>query len=150
MLYAKTIGKLTLILLGVGLLIAWAVPTPPHGFCDRDVRGRYTFASEGEIFQGALVGEAAAIGYIDFDGSGTISFATQSLNIEGQIFNTNQEAFGTYTIDPDGTGTMAIAAVASPNEFFMWDIVLINKKEIIGVSTNPGQTLLRTVLKKQR
>lgn len=134
---------------GIGLLSAWTHPVSQQGFRERDVRGRYVFQSVGEFISGPLVGPATAVGYMEFDGHGALTFATQSFNASGQVFNQNQTATGTYTVEPDGRGTIVILPDNPPNQPFLFDVVLVNKKKIVGSGTNP-ELVVSILLEKQK
>ena len=98
---------LTLIALSSSL--AWAQP----GFTARDARGTYTFFFEGTLVR-TTTGQpipVVAIGTVILDGNGKVA-GSRYLNLGGQTVR--ETASGTYTVTPDGFGTINIIAV--PNE----------------------------------
>ena len=111
-----------------------AVETP--GFSEHDLNGRYAFWINGEVTAGPLLGVASGVGYIEFDGQGNVPFATRTLNVAGQLVVQDDEASGTYFIDPDGSGTMTLLTSAGTTETF--DLVLVNRQRAFGTVTSAG------------
>ncbi len=147
--FARSIVLFAFAVAGSGLLLGVGLSAADPGFSEQDVKGRYAFVAEGEFLQGPLIGPAVAVGYFDFDGQGFITFATQTANIAGEIFSEGQEATGVYSIDPDGTGSLAVFPDNDPSVSFTYDIVLVSKREMRGVSTFPGG-VFRTVITQQK
>ena len=147
--FTRPIALVAFAVAGSGLLLAVGLSAANPGFSERDVKGRYTFVTDGEFLQGPLTGPAVAIGYFDFDGQGFITFATQTANIAGVIFSEGETASGVYSIDPDGTGQLEVFPDNNPSVSFTYDVVLVNKREMHGVSTF-SDGVFRTVITKQK
>jgi len=100
---------LTLIALSSSL--AWTQP----GFTARDIRGTYTFFFEGTVVR-TTTGQPipiVAIGTVILDGAGKAS-GSRYVNFGGQVVR--ETASGTYTVTPDGFGTITIVAVPNDGE----------------------------------
>ena len=121
-----------------GFVLAAASPraTAP-GFSLNDVRGRDAFFLTGEATAGPILGPVAAVRVIEADGNGNFPFATRTINIAGQVVIQNDEATGTYTVNPDGTGSaIFFPASGAPAETF--DFTIVDKKLFHAVPTGPG------------
>jgi hypothetical protein len=118
------------------VVLTSTTPTAP-GFTVHDLHGRYSFVISGEATQGPVVGPLAAVGVIVADGQGNFPFATRTLTVGGQLVVQNDTATGTYTMNPDGTGTATFFAASGggPQTF---DFALTNRREFFAVSTTPG------------
>jgi len=79
-------------------------PPPPTGnFSNSSLKGQYTFAMAGEDLNG---GSLARVGSFIADGTGKISAALEDVNDEGAAVQTVSFSGGTYSIDPNGHGTL--------------------------------------------
>jgi len=118
-------------------LTSSSAPSPTPGFTVHDFSGRYAFVISGDVTQGPVVGPLAAVGVIEADGHGNIPFATRTLNVGGQLIVQNDEATGTYTMNPNGTGTATFFAASGggPQTF---DFALTSRDESFFVSTIVG------------
>lgn len=133
---ASLLGTVLFVASVIGLLSAAAMPVEHGGYEEKDIKGRYVFITDAEFVAGPVLGPAVAVGYMDFDGHGQITFATQSLNAVGQVFNEDQTASGTYSVEPDGRGKLVILPDNAPMGPFTFDVVLLSKKEMVGSMTN--------------
>lgn len=129
---ASTCGALAL-----SFLLAARAPARPPGYDLRDVNGRYAFQISGHVTQGPITGPLAAVGIIEADGHGHFPFATRTLTIGGTLIVQNDTATGSYTVNPDGTGTATFLATAGgPPQTF--DFALSSSHEFYAVATSPG------------
>lgn len=129
----------TLAVTGVaGFVLAGAAPpdaAPVFGL--HHVQGRYAFYLAGDVTAGPVQGPLVAVGVIEADGNGNFPFATRTLNVAGQVIVQDDEATGTYTVDPDGTGSAVFfPSNGGPPETF--DFVIIDKKHFLATATGPG------------
>ena len=135
-------GKRRLLLITAALLAMTfaagsAADDDDREFSNRDFRGEWAFFLTGEATQGPLVGPLAGVGLIVSDGDGNIEFATRTVSIGGVVVVQNDEAVGTYTIEPDGRGTLTFLPTSgAPPETF--DVVLINSRRLYALTTGPG------------
>lgn len=113
-------------------------PTPtatPGSFSNRDLRGRYAFYLQGDILSGQAQGPLAAVGIFVADGNGDIPFATRTLNAGGMVVQDDQ-ATGTYSVDPDGLGV--IEFVASSGDMELFEFTIVNSDHLHAVPTGPN------------
>jgi hypothetical protein len=80
--------------------IARADDSSSEGHRSGRFHGRYGFDATGTVIG---VGDFAANGVMIFNANGTLT-ATESVNLDGQIFHINYT--GSYTLNPDNTGTI--------------------------------------------
>jgi hypothetical protein len=79
-------------------------PPPPTGnYSVSSLKGQYTFSMAGEDLNG---GSISRVGSFIADGTGKITGALEDVNDEGSAIQTVSFSGGTYTIDPNGHGTM--------------------------------------------
>ena len=79
-------------------------PPPPTGsFSNSNLKGQYTFSMAGEDLNGFSI---ARVGSFIADGAGKISSALEDVNDEGAAVQTVSFSGGTYSIDPNGHGTL--------------------------------------------
>jgi hypothetical protein len=129
------------------VLTSWAPQTSSGGFGVSDVNGRYSFFLTGELTQGPLTGPFDAVGIIVADGHGNFPFATRTINLAGQVILQNDTASGSYTVNPDGTGS-AIFQPTSGGPPATFDIVLTSKREFLAVVTSMGVTGYGTITRQ--
>jgi hypothetical protein len=96
--------------------------------------------------------EAAADGQLEADGKGNISNAVRTLNVAGVVFH--QEVSGTYTVNPDGTGsaeftliTVDPAGIPDSTETIEFTIT-DQQSKLQAVGTTPG-TVAKGLIVKQ-
>jgi hypothetical protein len=81
-------------------------PPPPIGnFSNSSLKGQYTFSMAGEDLNG---GSIARVGSFIADGAGKISGALEDVSDENTALNTVAFTGGTYSIDPNGHGTLQL------------------------------------------
>ncbi len=123
--------------LALSFLLGASAPKAPPGFSVHDLHGRYAFVISGQVTQGPIQGALAAVGYIEADGHGNFPFATRTLTVGGTLVVQNDTATGTYTVNPDGTGTATFLATSGgPPQTF--DFVITNSHDFFAVATSPG------------
>lgn len=126
----------------VGLSTSGADPKEPvqaqasaRRCTEASLKGQFGYSYSGKV-QG--FGEVAAVGPIDFDGSGNTS-ATYSVNLGGSNFLGSFT--GTYTVSDDCTGTITLSlpllGVSSHGRF-----IIVNKgKDAFFMGTDDGVTV---------
>ena len=111
-----------------------------HRECsDATLRGSFGYTATGTLlpaaFPAALAGPFGEIGRQTFDGSGNTT-ATATINANGNIVNVTIQ--GTYTVNPDCTGSMtrnvSPLGVTAHDDFVIDDDGL----ELRTISTDPG------------
>src|SRR5258706_11699627 len=80
-------------------------PPPPGNFSNSSLKGQYTFSMAGEDLNGFSI---ARVGSFMADGAGKISAALEDVNDEGAAVQTVSFSGGTYSIDPNGHGTLQL------------------------------------------
>jgi len=81
------------------------------------LHGRYVFAQDGFEIQGKDQVPFAIAGYEDFHGNGEVD-GVFSANFNGEI-TSKERASGTYTVDPDCTGTTTYPQLGAQNDLFI-------------------------------
>ncbi len=134
---SKSLLMVVLLMAGAFVLTGAGVGDPPE-YGLRDLRGRYAFVLSGEITDGApILGPFAVSGIIEADGAGNFPLATRTINVAGQLIVQNDTATGTYTVNPDGTGSaMFIPDSGGPPETF--DFTIIDQDQFYSIATSPG------------
>lgn len=83
------------------------------------LRGSYVFNAHGWNIVGGVAVPKAIVEGIDFNGDGTAAVPFATVSINGNI-SQSSGGVGTYTVDPDCTGTLSFAGVPGPT----FDIVV--------------------------
>lgn len=102
---------LSLAILGAVLI---CVPAMAQRFKPSDLRGDYSFHFQGTLIQGTNALPIAAVGVLTLDGEGKVTKATRFLNVAGVVVK--QSATGTYTLEPDGTGTATFLVISDEGQ----------------------------------
>ena len=146
----KTIVQTALaVLFAVGMIASMAAPV--HAL-DRpcslaSAAGNWSFTDQGTVLG---VGPRTAVGTFTLDGAGDLKNGVATSSLNGSIAN---ETFsGTYTVNPDCTGTINVTIYSSGTELF---VVTLNiafddeVRELRGIFTSvtePDGTVLPTVI----
>jgi len=124
-------------LLNVSAVVALSLAV--WGQCsDANVTGKYGFGIHGFAKNAQPISIA---GYIKADGKGTFT-ATESGSIGGTIF-TNVPVSGTYSINPDCTGSAIVKAPKAVNHFNL--VVVSGGKSLQTVSADAGNVEIEVV-----
>ena len=101
-----------------------------RGFSERDIRGDYSVAFDGEITEGPLVGHAVAVGRVRSDGRGNFVFS-RTLNVNGTTV-LRQRGSCTYSVNRDGTGTAdcTVRTAGQPNTMETFAFTIVNRREV--------------------
>ncbi len=86
------------------------------GFTNRDLRGSFAYTFQGTLIN-TLSGQpipVTAVGVFTLDGQGKVEKGFRYLNVGGQVIR--QNATGTYSVNPDGTGTATFSVVSVAGE----------------------------------
>ena len=135
-------ARLAATLAASGLLLSMSTVSHAQafqGFSDINLRGDYGFAFNGTLLSGPA--PLAATGHVYFDGFGVATSAVRTLDVGGNVFQ--QKASGTYTVNPDGTGSAHFHVVteggALPPSDESFAFVLDGHGDIVQfISTTPG------------
>jgi len=104
----------------------------------RSLKGCFGTTINGNLVGGPLAGPVAGIALQKFDGEGGLT-QVDTVSINGILIANGRSATGTYTVNPDCTGTATINFPAQPPlqlSFVLDD----HRKELRAVTTNPGVT----------
>ena len=105
----QAVGILSLLLLGAQIAVAQGESNKFKECSNATLMGSFGFTSTGALTTSyvppPLAGPLAEVGRQTFDGKGTTN-ATATLSANGNIVAVTVE--GTYTVDPDCTGTMTL------------------------------------------
>jgi hypothetical protein len=112
----------------------------PHNCTLSSLKGCYGSTISGTIVGGPLAGPVAGVVLQNFDGAGGLT-QVDVVSINGTLITppTGRTASGTYTVNPDCTGTATIDFPGQPPlqlSFVLDD----HRREIRAVTTNPGLT----------
>lgn len=109
----------------------------------RTLKGCYGTLYSGTINGGSPI---AIVAKINYDGAGHLT-QIDTVSINGNLFAQGREATGTYTVNPDCTGSQV---VTFPDGFvFPQDFVIVKHgTELLGIPTNGGFTVTFTSKKQ--
>lgn len=104
----------------------------------RSLRRTYGFSASGTILPPAVPSPtpAVAVGLMTFDGEGNCTIA-DTINIGGTVAVRGATP-GTYTVDPDGTGTITVAFPGDPGPTPLSFVIVENAHELRFVRTDLG------------
>ena len=118
------------------LVASSAVTAQPRGCTDSTIRGSYAFTIHGQILTpgGPLLVDGIA--KTTFDGGGDLT-QVSAVAINGNIPLIWSPSTGTYTVNPDCTGTMTLISTSQPPLHFA---ILVSQSgnHIHAVVTEPG------------
>jgi hypothetical protein len=110
------------------------------------LKGVYGFAATGSVYgPGGELGDAAAFGCIQSDGNGHTTESSQG------SFNGFQDAdtqVGTYTVNPDCTGTAISVHQRTGQVDHVWFVLVEGGTEAKFIVTDPGAVFAGTVDKQ--
>lgn len=142
---------LVLALTGMWLLIIGVLGVQAddnESFSNRSLRGAYGFLASGTLNGNAAI----AVGRYTFDGDGTCT-QSQTVNVSGVTPGGIGPIVATacsYTVQPDGTGTITLA-VPGFGAFHLAFVIVDKKKELqlITLDVGPAGVIAPLVAKKQ-
>lgn len=131
-------------LVGLAILTACMAPSGLAEIrnCNANsLRGSYAFTGKGSfISPPQLAGPLAEVGVQNFDGRGGTTYSA-TLSLNGHIIPVT--ATGTYTVNPDCTGTMTVQVApfgATVNLFF---VISASGMEFRAIETEEGTVITR-------
>lgn len=134
------IGLLVIATVGVALNTAatWGPAAQGQQFDERSLRGTYGFSAAGTILPPALPQPtpAVAVGTMTFDGRGACSIS-DTINIGGTSASRTSTS-GTYSVAPDGSGTMAVTFAGEPGPTPLAFVIVDHTKELRFIRTDLG------------
>jgi len=77
------------------------------------------------------------VGTLNFDGSGNVSFPTLTLAFDGSI--SSETGSGSYTVNPDCTGSISITSGSIAGITFNM-VIVGGGTEVFGIVTSPANT----------
>jgi hypothetical protein len=137
----KGIASCTLLVCAlVSLVAAMALGTPntaraalgPQPCGVYMLRGSYLFATHGWNIVGGIAQPKAIVEGIDFNADGTLVSPFATVSINGTIIHSSG-SLGTYTVNPDCTGTLSFTGGPSFDIF-----VQVSGKQLWMIQTSPG------------
>jgi hypothetical protein len=133
-------AKTTLVIVFATAFVLAIVPGAQAGECsNRTIAGSWGYTITGSTFNTGpvLSGPMAVVGRQTYDLRGNIT-GTQTANLNGNVFR--QVLTGTYTVNPDCTGTMTVF-VSPPGITGHVDFVVVNGgTEMRVIGTDGGGT----------
>ncbi|HKW61614.1 MAG TPA: hypothetical protein VJN89_03630 [Candidatus Acidoferrum sp.] len=85
-------------------------PPPPTGnYTLASLNGTYAFTTSGEVITGSSAIPMARVGSFTADGNGHISGGIEDVNTFGTPSTANAITGGSYTVNPDGRGTLTLS-----------------------------------------
>jgi hypothetical protein len=137
----RTIARMTLVIIFAIVFVLGIVPGAQAGECSiGTLHGSFGYTATGTLLPSAvpvpLAGPFGEIGRQTFDGNGHTT-ATATINANGNITNVTIE--GTYTVNPDCTGSMT--RNVSPLGVTAHDDLVIDDEgvELRTSATDPGE-----------
>ena len=128
----------------LGVVAVGQISRQQLGRCtNASLKGTYNFASSGSFFAppGEL-GDVAVFGHIEFDGRGhTTESASASIN----GFQQDIPQTGTYTVNPDCTGSAISTHTDTGQQDFVNFVLVERATEVKVILTNPGAVFAGTV-----
>jgi hypothetical protein len=103
-------------------VLLFPVAAVAQGQCSNQIlKGHYILAGRGYIEPGEPGIERVHRGFLVFDGAGAVA-GKQSSSRGGKIGH--EKLQGTYSVEPECTGTMVFSSVARPGSAIHWDIYI--------------------------
>jgi hypothetical protein len=110
----------------------------PHNCSLRSLNGCYGSTIAGNLVGGPMAGPVAGIVLQNFDGEGGLT-QVDTVSINGNTIAQGRHSTGTYTVNPDCTGSATLNFPDQPP--LQLNFVLVDhRREIRAVVTNPGLT----------
>lgn len=151
----RKIGNLLPTLAAVLVVVAGLCSTSITAFAEDDVcsvatlNGSYGTQSTGSIVAFGPVGPIAKAGIITFDGFGGVS-QTTTVSLGGTIIPNRSSLSGSYTVNPDCTGDLALVlpvpggTTTSTSHF----VIVDHRKEILLVNRGNGRVIVGNAKKQ--
>src|SRR5580658_8527614 len=140
---AKTFAIVAVIALGLG--ITPTATAQNRGCSEATLKGIFAYTSTGYIVTAPfppIVGPSAEVGTQSFDGRGGVTFTSNS----SQNGNVGPgTATGTYTVNPDCTGTFTQVTPMFTSHFFF--VIDQSWAELQAICQDPGAVITRTARK---
>ena len=148
-------SRLPIVLLALATLVVPAAHAKQGDtFSEADFRGDYSFAFDGVLILEGQPVPIAASGQVEADGDGNATDFVRVVNLGGSLV-LRQEGFGSYWVNPDGTGSaeFTVITVDPPDTFpdstETFDFTITgNRRKLQFISTTPG-TVARGLVVKQ-
>jgi hypothetical protein len=110
----------------------------PQNCTLRSLKGCYGSTITGNLVGGPMAGPVAGIVLQNFDGEGALT-QIDTVSINGNTIAQGRHSTGTYTVNPDCTGSATLNFPDQPP--LQLNFVLVDhRREIRSVVTNPGLT----------
>ncbi len=106
------VGLLTVAAAGALIAVRSAKAPAGFGFSKRSIRGSYASTFQGSVIQGSSLLPINGTAVLTADGNGNIS-GHESFVFNGTIC-TDVASTGTYTVNPDGSGTTSFNFTSTP------------------------------------
>jgi hypothetical protein len=110
----------------------------PHNCTVRSLKGCFGTTITGTVVGGPLAGPVAGIALQNFDGAGGLS-QVDTVTINGNTIAQGRHSTGTYTVNPDCTGSATINFPDQP-PLQLTFVLDDHRRELRAVTTNPGLT----------
>ncbi len=142
------IGWLTLAAAGALIALQSAKAPAGFGFSKRSIRGSYASTFQGSVVEGSSVMLLNGTAVLTADGNGNIS-GHETFEFDGTVC-TNVTSKGTYTVNPDGSGTTSITFTGSSADCsgtYTQSLAIAESGKIVvlnNTNTNPGNQISET------
>jgi hypothetical protein len=132
------------------LAAVWALPAHAQQCCsDRSLSGEYSSLINGQILTGPLAGLTNGVTLMTFDGNGGFTSKDHVVLNGVQPVEEWRQSTGTYTVNPDCTGTMQVNFPNNqPPPRISYFVITNNGKQLNFVSGNSGVALSGIVMKR--
>ena len=150
-------SRLPILFLAVVVLFGLGVAPASYAkqgdnFSNADLKGDYSFFLDGFLTADGQLVPVAASGQVEADGDGNFTNAVRILNVGGVVFR--QEASGTYTVNPNGTGSAELTVVTVdptgiPDSTESFDFTITDhQSQLQVVDTTPGLVAKGLIIKQ--
>jgi hypothetical protein len=109
------------------------------------LRGLYVFAASGFDIVGGVALPKAIVEEIQFDGQGNVTVPAVTVSRDGVILHPPANGTGTYTVEPNCTGTLVFATGTTFDLF-----VAPSRSQLQIIQTNQGSVLQGAVVRVRR
>jgi hypothetical protein len=129
--------------LTIAAVTALALSVPPtakaqdRGCSNVTLRGTYIQNYTGFNVSGSSITPVAAVLALTFQGNGVVTAAGAAAQ-NGDIANPATQT-GTYTVNPDCTGSYTVTGVVSGHTFHFFFVIGDDGNELRAISTDPGK-----------
>ncbi len=120
-----------------------------HSCMLRTIEGSFGISSTGSIVSAGPVGLVADVGVITFDGNGGASQVT-TVSLNGTIIPNRTSLAGTYTVNPDCTGELAITlpTPTGPSPSNSHFVIVAGGDQLLLINSGAGRVIAGAAIRQ--